>query len=147
MRVHALRLSPGSDLKSELERFARALAIDAGFILTAVGSLSRARLRMPGVAGQPDAFRTWDEPLELVSLSGTLSPDGLHLHLALSRADGACVGGHLVAGCEVRTTAELVIGEAERLQFRRPLDPSTGYRELEVGERAGFPGASSPVGR
>jgi predicted DNA-binding protein with PD1-like motif len=127
MRVHALRLAPGSDLKAELERLTRERAIAAGFVLTAVGSLSRARLRMPTGPGEPDLFRTWEEPLELVSLAGTLSPDGLHLHAVLSRADGACGGGHLVVGCEVRTTAELVIGEADDLAFRRrSTRPGTG---------------------
>jgi predicted DNA-binding protein with PD1-like motif len=132
MRVHALRLHPGDDLKAGLERLVRERVLAAGFMLTGVGSLSRARLRMPGAHGAADAFRTYDEPMEIVSLAGTLSPDGLHLHIALSRRDGSCVGGHLVGGCVVNTTAELVIGEPERLAFHRPHDPATGYGELSA---------------
>ena len=132
MRVHAVRLTPGSDLKAELERLTRERALAAGCILTCVGSLSRARLRMPGGPGEAEAFGTWEEPMEIVSLAGTLSPDGLHVHVSLSRRDGACVGGHLVEGCTVRTTAELVIAELPYLEFRRPPDLATGYRELSV---------------
>jgi predicted DNA-binding protein with PD1-like motif len=135
LRLHALRLTPGADLKAALEGLTGELPLRAGFILTCVGSLSRARLRMPGAAGEAEVFRAFDEPLEILSLSGTLCPDGLHLHIALSRGDGGCIGGHLVEGCVVRTTAELVIGEAPELDFRRPIDPATGYGELRVSLR------------
>jgi predicted DNA-binding protein with PD1-like motif len=136
MHVHAFRLPPGADLKAELQSITAHHALRAGFILTCVGSLSAARLRMPGAQGEPEAFKTFAEPLEIVSLVGTLSPDGLHLHIALSRRDGACIGGHLMPGCIVNTTTELVIGEGELLEFRRVVDPDTGYGELSVEARA-----------
>ena len=103
MRTLAVRLTPGTDLKAELMRLTEAHALRAGLILTCVGSLARARLRMPGAAGAPEVYRTFDEPMEIVSLTGTLSPDGLHIHISLSRADGACLGGHLATGCLVRS--------------------------------------------
>lgn len=134
MRTLALRLTPGADLLAELQSLTAARALRAGLILTCVGSLSRARLRMPGLAGEEEVFRTWDEPMEIVSLTGTLCADGLHVHVSLSRSDGSCVGGHLVDGCIVNTTAELVVGELEDVAFTRPLDPETGYDELKVSE-------------
>jgi predicted DNA-binding protein with PD1-like motif len=135
MRTHAVRLTPGTDLKVALERLTGALAIRAGCIVTCVGSLSRAELRMPGAVGEPDAFRAFDEPMEILSLAGTLSPDGLHVHISLAGRDGACIGGHLVSGCIVNTTAELVIGELTEVEFHRPFDPATGYDELSVQPR------------
>jgi predicted DNA-binding protein with PD1-like motif len=132
MRAHALRLTPGTDLKEALQRFAEAHALGAGCILAGVGSLSQARLRMPGAHGDEEIFRTYVEPMEIVSLSGTLSLDGLHVHVSLARRDGACIGGHLVPGCIVNTTAELVIGELPDVVFRRAVDPATGYAELRV---------------
>ncbi len=132
MRVHALRLTPGADLKEELQRITALGPLGAGFILSCVGSLSAARLRAPSTAGEADLFHTYAEPMEIVSLVGTLSPDGIHVHISLSRRDGACVGGHLVSGCIVNTTAELVIGEAEGLKFRRLPDRVTGYAELSI---------------
>jgi hypothetical protein len=135
MRVHAVRLTPGTDLKEALARLTREHDLRAGCILTCVGSLSRARLRAPGAAGEEEVFLSFEEPMEIVSLTGTLCPDGLHVHISLSRRDGQCIGGHLVRGCIVNTTAELVVGELEQLEFRRPLDPETGYDELSVQPR------------
>jgi predicted DNA-binding protein with PD1-like motif len=132
MRLHAVRLTPGTDLREALERLVEREELRAGFVLSGVGSLSAARLRMPGAVGEPEAFRTFDGPMEILSLSGTLSQDGPHLHISLARRDVSCVGGHLVRGCIVHTTAELVIGEAPGLEFRRLLDPATGYAELSV---------------
>ena len=132
MRVHAFRLTPGTDLQQALQAFTEQQALRAGCILTCVGSLSQARLRMPGAVGEDEVFRSFDEPMEIVSLTGTLGPDGLHVHISLARRDGGCVGGHLVRGCIVNTTAELVIGELLDVEFRRPLDPETGYDELSV---------------
>lgn len=137
MRALAFRLLPATDLKAELARLTQAEGLRAACILSAVGSLARARLRMPGAAGEPEAFASYDEPMEILGLSGTLGPEGLHVHVTLSRHDGACVGGHLVAGCLVHTTVELVIGELPDVEFRRPLDPATGYGELSVRPRAG----------
>jgi predicted DNA-binding protein with PD1-like motif len=135
MRVHAVRLTPGTDLKAELQRLVETHGLRAGCILSGIGSLSSARLRMPGGAGEAEAFQTFDEPMEIISLAGTLSPEGLHVHISLARRDGACVGGHLVPGCIARTTAELVIGELLDVEFRRPVDPATGYGELSVSPR------------
>jgi predicted DNA-binding protein with PD1-like motif len=132
MRVHACRLTPGTDLKAELERITEAHALRAGCILSCVGSLSRARLRMPGAIGDAGVFRTFVEPMEIVSLTGTLCSDGPHVHISLARSDGGCIGGHLARGCIVNTTAELVIGDLPRVEFRRLLDSATGYAELTV---------------
>ena len=70
--------------------------------------------------------------LEIISLSGTLSPDGAHLHTAVADGRGAAIGGHLCAGSLVRTTAELVVGLLPDWRFHRELDPATGYTELWI---------------
>ena len=73
--------------------------------------------------------------LEIVSLVGTLGPDGAHLHLAVSDAAGKVSGGHVVASCVVRTIAEVVLGELAGLEFARGFDAATDYRELVVLRR------------
>jgi predicted DNA-binding protein with PD1-like motif len=135
MRVHAFRLTPGTDLKPELERITKLHALRAGCILSCVGSLSAARLRMPGAIGEAEVVSAFVEPMEIVSLAGTLGSDGLHIHISLARRDGACIGGHLLPGCIAHTTAELVIGELPRVAFRRLPDCATGYDELSVQPR------------
>ncbi len=60
-----------------------------------------------------------------------------HLHLSVADETGAVVGGHLMDGCEVFTTAEVVIGELPGVRFRRELDATYGYRELVVQPKEG----------
>ncbi|MEO6038958.1 MAG: PPC domain-containing DNA-binding protein [Saprospiraceae bacterium] len=131
MDVYALRLHPGQDLKKELDAFAREHHLQAGFVITCVGSLRRVTIRPAGQ--QQPLLRS--QKFEIVSLVGTLSPDGSHLHIALSDSNGATLGGHLLEGNEIYTTAEIVIGEAQHLQFRRTVDPATTFKELTVNKR------------
>jgi predicted DNA-binding protein with PD1-like motif len=131
MRTIALRLRPGADLKAELVALAAREGVRAGWVLTCVGSLSQARLRLAG--GTEHA--TWQGPFEIVALTGTLSQDGSHLHLAVADDQGRTVGGHLAEDCTVRTTAEVVVAADDRLVFAREHDPATGYDELVVRER------------
>jgi hypothetical protein len=131
MRTIALRLGPGTDLKGELLGLAAREGVRAGWVLTCVGSLSHARLRLAGGA----EHGIWQGPFEIVALTGTLSPDGGHLHLAVADHQGRTVGGHLAEGCVVRTTAEVVLGADDRLVFAREHDPATGYDELVVRKR------------
>ena len=131
MKVVPLRLQPGDDLRLALEAWMDAQQKQAGCVISAVGSLSLAQLRLAG-ATQATAIHG---ELEIVSLSGTLSPDGSHLHIAVAGSSGAVIGGHPCAGSLVRTTTELVIGLLPEWQFRRVLDPATGYAELRIRAR------------
>ncbi len=108
MKVAPLRLQPGDDLRRALEAWMSQQPEQAGFVISAVGSLSVAQLRLAG-ASEATAIRG---ELEILSLAGTLSPDGTHLHIAVADSLGAVIGGHLCAGSLVRSTAELVINPA-----------------------------------
>ncbi|MCP9815447.1 DNA-binding protein [Synechococcus sp. GreenBA-s] len=131
MKVVPLRLQPGKDLRQALDAWMGEQAAQAGCVITAVGSLSVARVRFAGAA-EPTVIRG---DLEILSLSGTLSADGAHLHIAVADSEGAVIGGHLCAGSLVRTTAELVIGLLPEWLFSRELDPATGYAELAIKDR------------
>ena len=128
MKVFALRLRPGQDLRKEIERFTKERRIKAGFIITTVGSLEKATLRLAD-QNNPSTF---EGKFEIVSLVGTLSQDGVHLHISLSDSAGRTIGGHLVEGCQIYTTAEIVIGEANGIVFTRETDKLTGYKELKI---------------
>ena len=119
---------PGADLRAALEDATRRLQLRAGCVLSCVGSLSRAKLRLAG----GDEVLQLEGPLEIVSLVGTLSGDGPHLHIALADRAGHVHGGHLLPGCPVYTTAELVLGELDGVSFARERAPATGWRELIV---------------
>lgn len=131
MTVRAFRLGPGADLKKELSRIARDNDLRAGVVLTCVGSLTRVVIRL---ADQP-AATTFDGKHEIVSLVGTLGSDGDHLHVAVSDSSGKTIGGHLMEGSLVYTTAEIAVGELTALAFSREPDPRTTYRELAVRTR------------
>lgn len=146
MITQVLRLAPGDDLRGALEttfaELARSQGLGAASVVTGIGSLSQAVLRY---AGQ-DQGTTLAGPLELIMLAGTLSADGAHLHAGVAGADGRLLlGGHVMPGCTVRTTAEVVLALLPGWAFSRVPDAATGYRELvatPVG--AGPAGAQLP---
>ena len=114
MKVIPLRLQPGADLRRALDAWMGEQQEQAGCVISAVGSLSVAQLRF---AGAVEATAICGD-LEIFSLSGTLSADGAHLHLAVADSRGA------------------VIGLLPEWRFRRELDPATGYAELQISPQA-----------
>ena len=131
MQPWVLRLAPGNDLLEALEDARKAQGWTAVFVTAGIGSLDSAALRF---ADQREAT-TIAGPLELVSLSGTLSLDGPHLHATVADAQGRVHGGHLRPGATVRTTAELLLTELTDVVFRRKPDPRTGHKELVIEPR------------
>lgn len=128
MDVHSLRLRPHQDLKAELDNWALAHGVEAACVLTCVGSLRRAVLRY---ADQPEGTELAGR-FEIVALTGTLSRHGSHYHIALADGNGRTVGGHLLEGCRIYTTAEIVLGVLPGVRFLRVPDASTGYDELYI---------------
>lgn len=132
MKLLSIRLKPGQDLKQELKNFVLDQQIQAGLILTAIGSLQKATIRY---ANQPNSS-VLTEKFEILSLNGTLSMHGMHLHIVLGDRAGQVIGGHLTDGCIIYTTAEIVIGKILSQTFLRTLDQKTGFLELEIKERS-----------
>jgi predicted DNA-binding protein with PD1-like motif len=128
MRTYVLRIKPGHDLRQQLNAFVTENQVQAGAIVTCVGSLTQATLRLANQE-KPTVYRGH---FEIVSLVGTLSVNGSHLHLAVSDSTGRTIGGHLLDGNLVYTTAELVVGVLDNVEFRREPDATFGYQELTV---------------
>jgi uncharacterized protein len=128
MQSLPVRLVPGDDLRAALEAIARNQTIGAAFVMQGIGSLSVANLRYAGI-DQPTLL-TGD--LEILTLAGSLCADGAHLHMAVSNAEGHVFGGHVAAGCIVRTTAEILLVRLDGVRFSRDLDPRTGFPELSI---------------
>ena len=78
--------------------------------------------------------RTVEEPCEILSLTGTVSRQRCHLHIALSRQGLTAFGGHLMPGCMVNTTCELILGELPGWRFGTEQDSETGYDEIVFTE-------------
>lgn len=123
-----MRLSPGQDLRLALQQWLAEQQLQAAWVVSGIGSLSHAPLRLAGQEG----FMTLAGDLEILTLSGSLSLDGAHLHISVATASGQVSGGHLGLGSQVRTTAELLLAPLPSWCFRREPDPDTGHLELVI---------------
>ena len=128
LKMHAFRLSPGSDLKKEIQAFVDFHEISAGYIASCAGSLTDYNIRF---ANQQEGSKRSGH-FEIVSLIGTVSTNGSHIHICVSDHIGETTGGHLLDKNIVYTTAEIIIMEADELVFKRQRDEFTGYKELSI---------------
>ena len=128
--VHAFRLKPGQDLKQEIQQLVNEKQIKAGWISTCAGSLTNYNIRF---ANQPNGS-TDSGHFEIVSLTGTVSTNGSHLHISISDSTGKTIGGHLMDGCKIYTTAEIVILSSNEFVFKREKDGTTPWDELQIEE-------------
>jgi uncharacterized protein len=101
-------------------------------VLSGIGSLSEASLRFAGA----DSLTVLVGPLEILSLAGSITPEGAHLHASVSTASGSVLGGHLGYGCLIRTTAEVLIAVLPEWKLSREHDATSGYKELTVARRS-----------
>ena len=131
MKTYAVRLRRGSDLLRSIKEFCAQNAIEAGVVLSGVGCVTQARVRDASGVTIVDI----PEHMEIVSLNGTVSQTRCHLHISFSKKDLSVVGGHLVEGCIINTTCELVIGEMENYVYDVEFDEETGYDELVIKPR------------
>ena len=132
MKLHAFRLIYGMDLRQGIEEYCQANNVSAAAIVTVVGCVYRARMRL----ADGETIREYDDRYEIVSLTGTVSPDGSHLHISLADEEGKVIGGHMCYGCLINTAAEVVLVSLdEEYQFSREFDDSTGYDELVIRSR------------
>ena len=135
MHTLPLKLAPGSDLRLSLEELAQRDGI-SGFVLGVVGNLTKASFQCPGQA-EPTVL---EGDLEVITLNGTFSPEGVHLHLSLS--DGACQvwGGHLEPGTIVQKGVDLLVGVLKQHEVTPA--SQTSEPRLEIAVLPGCPWCS-----
>lgn len=127
-RMLPVRLAPGDDLRRALEAIVAAQGATAAFVVSAIGSLRPASIRLAGA----EEVLTIDVDTELLTLAGSIAAGGSHLHLSVSDPQGRVTGGHVGYGCIVRTTAEVLLALLPQWHFTREFDPATGWAELVV---------------
>lgn len=129
-RVFFARFIENEDLLEALTDFVRKVNVKVGFF-SLIGSLKRARLGFfDGVNYQTVEI---DKPLEIVSCVGNISLNEedqvvVHAHMVVSDEKGEAFGGHLLRGCIVSFTAEMVLVVCTQTRLRRALDKKTGLR-------------------
>jgi len=128
MENYTFRLKPEQDLFDFIESFVKEKHIEAGCVLSGVGSLTHVTLRL----ANREFYSEYDGHFEMVSITGIVSVHGSHLHISVSDGDGKTIGGHLVSGCKIYTTAEIVIAVFADVVFKRELAEDSGYEELAI---------------
>jgi uncharacterized protein len=134
MRAVPLHLEAGSDVRRSLEQ----LALDhnaGGFVLSVVGNLSQAAFACPGKS----APTVLAGELEIITLQGTISPDGVHLHLSFSDASCQMWGGHLEHGTLVLRGADLLVGLLSTNSSAAPRASARSEPRVEIAGRPDCP--------
>ncbi len=132
MKIYTFRLKPDQDLFDSIEAFVADKKIEAGCVLSAVGSLTHATLRL----ANRDYYNEYEGHFEIVSMTGTVATSGSHIHVSISDGDGVTLGGHLVSGCKIYTTAEIILSVFDDVIYKRELlENDSGYEELVVYEK------------
>lgn len=125
---HVFRLTKGQDLMVSINNYLQDNNIKAGILLSCVGCVYQLTIRLADGESQMSV----SDNFEIVSVTGTLSQLDSHIHISFSGKDGTTIGGHLLVGCLVNTTAEICILELEDFNFERQFDENTGYKELVI---------------
>lgn len=113
--------------KKEIEEYAINNKISS-VILCSVGCLSKLTIRL----SDGKSILEKEGMFEIVSITETLSEDGVHIHISVSDELGNTIGGHLKDGCIVNTTAEVILKIFDNIKFKRVYDQKTEYNELVI---------------
>lgn len=96
--TYVIRMDRGEEVMSTLTDFCQREGIKLGCV-SAIGAADRATICVYDVAEKVYCKQTFNEPMEVTALLGTVScKDGqvhLHLHVTLADADLRARGGHL----------------------------------------------------
>jgi predicted DNA-binding protein with PD1-like motif len=131
-RVIVIRLEPGEDILKSIEKIVAEKELLSGH-LSLIGAVSKVQLGYFDLNEKVYKDFTIDEDLEVVSCVGNISRlnDGyvVHAHIVASDMDGLCYAGHLMEGCLVSVTIEIVI--TEFTEMSRAQDKDTGLNLLD----------------
>jgi predicted DNA-binding protein with PD1-like motif len=130
-----VRFSENDDLLESIKKAAEESRVKAGTLIL-IGALKKAVL---GCYRQGEYVNTeLKGQVEIASCMGNIAQDEkgetfIHAHVVVSNEKGEAFGGHLMKGCLVGPTAELVIIEATDLNLERVFDEKTKIKLLRLG--------------
>jgi hypothetical protein len=129
------RLFEDEDLLETITQTAEKGKVQAGFFVL-IGTLKKAKMGFFHQGRyQPIEMA---EPLEIVSCTGNIAikenQPFVHAHIAVSNRKGEVFGGHVLPGCIVAATGELVLIEAINVGLQRKLDAKTQLYLWSVGK-------------
>lgn len=132
-RVIVVRLEPGEDIIKSIASVVAENKLQSGH-LSLIGAVSKVHLGYFDLHEKVYKDFTIDEDLEIVSCIGNISrlknDYVVHAHVVASDVNGKCYAGHLMEGCEVSVTIEIVITEFPEMSRAR--DKATGLNLLDL---------------
>ena len=133
-RVIINRFGNGEDVLECLNKLVRDNHISSGSFI-GIGSVQKAEIGFFAGDGKYSVV-TCNGPLEVSSCIGNVaSKEGVpfvHAHICLADRQGKAFAGHLMPGCIVDATFEVVVHEYEGLDVKRKLDSATGLFLLDT---------------
>jgi predicted DNA-binding protein with PD1-like motif len=128
-------MEPGEDILETLENIVVEQDVQAGH-LSLIGAVSKATLGYFNRTSKIYKSFTLDEDLEVTSCIGNIArlEDGtpvVHAHMAVADEEGKTSSGHLMKGCVVSVTIEVVLTILEG-ELTRGKDSVTGLNLLKL---------------
>lgn len=126
-----IRLFPDEDIHEKLIEVCKLHKVKTAVILSGLGQLKKFRL---GYFKKKNnyASKTFDDPYELLSLTGNICYQNndyiIHLHVVLGDDKKNTVGGHLIEG-KVEVTNEIVLLKT-RIRIDRRFEEETGLKGM-----------------
>ncbi len=146
-RIVVARMKIGVDLLEGIQEVVRREGINKGIFVTGMGALQKAVFRnlkqFPREFPVVDKDRLYlelNQPLELVSLTGHVSPKengepNIHAHFSASTVMGDTVttlGGHLVKGTVTSIKVAVAIAVVEEIPMKSRFSPNSNSEELII---------------
>ena len=127
-----LILERGEELIASLERYAGESSLKGAWLQSGVGGSADVTLSFYDLSSRKYIDKTFDEPLEILSLQGNLAwvedKPFWHVHGVFGTKEYETIGGH-IKKCEVALTGELLIIPLET-EMTRLYDETTGLKLL-----------------
>ena len=126
-----VRLFPDEDVNEQLKEACKLHDVKTAVVISGIGQLKKAQLGYFKEKGDYSP-KTFDKPLEILSLTGNINrQEGdylLHLHAVLGDENKNAIGGHFIEG-EISITGEVVMLRTES-EINRKLNEKTGLKDL-----------------
>jgi predicted DNA-binding protein with PD1-like motif len=132
--IHIIQLARDELLLESIHDALGSLKLNYGVILSAVGSLKKLVVHQP-VAVENEIVKesifTIEEPMEILSLSGTIMSGVPHFHITVS-GKNRLYGGHLRENSVVLSIAEIVLAKIEGFSLERKIGPYQQRKLFEI---------------
>lgn len=130
---HIIKLEKGEKIIETLTEFLKKKSIKSGYFF-GIGAVSKAEIAHFNLDTKEYSYKTFNEPLEIISLLGNISTlDNkiiIHSHITLSDPEMKVYGGHLKEAT-ISATCEIILTKINK-EIKRALDRTTNLNLLEI---------------